>query len=54
MTFSFDPTKDVLNYKLHKLHFTIAQLFIEADNDSDIEYERRNDEDRYRGAFCAS
>lgn len=51
MIFSYDPSKDALNYKCHKLHFSTAQIFIEADNDPDIEYEHRNDEDRYRGTF---
>jgi len=49
--YDFDPSKDELNYKLHKLHFTTAQLFLEHDNNPDIEYEHRNNEDRYRGTF---
>ena len=51
MTFSFDPSKDALNYKIHKLHLSAAVIFLEHDNDPDIEYEHRNNEDRYRGTF---
>lgn len=51
MNYEYGDDKDEKNYRKHKLHLSSAIPFIEADEEPDIEYERRNDEDRYRGTF---
>ena len=43
----YGDDKDEKNYRKHKLHLSSAIPFIENDEEPDIVYERRNDEDRY-------
>ena len=43
-----------LNFQKHKIHLSTAILFIEADNDPDVEYDEVNStlgEIRYRGVY---
>ena len=52
--YSYDPIKDTLNFQKHKVHLSTAILFIEADNDPDVEYDEVNStlgEIRYRGTY---
>ena len=50
MTLQYDEIKNQSNIKKHKISFQTAIIFFN-DPEPDIEYERRNDEDRYRGTF---
>lgn len=53
MTCTWNPDKNDRNFKIHKIRFETAAVFISTDSNLDVEFdeEHSNDEERYRGAF---